>query len=192
MRYFYYCFLFLSLTFTGCGESLTPMEFTTYINNPKNGFVKKQTANNYSFELQYLPPDYIALRYVFSGIETDFKKIKEQSDSTLNFKLTLCNLDSVLIDNKSAAYQARINYLMNSFNQHCVLLTENKDTIYPIIHHYERNANVKPCENVLFAFENRKDLNPDKIIIKAPLFAEKPLIFDIKKIKTLHVPKIQL
>lgn len=192
MRKFYSCLLFLGIILIGCGESLTPMEFTNYINNPENGFVKKQSANNYSFELQYLPPDYIALRYVFSGIENDFEKIKEQSDSILNFKLTLCNLDSVPVDNKSEVYQTRINFLMNSFSQHCVLLTDNQDTLFPVLSHYERNANVKPCENVLFAFENSKDLVPNKLILKAPVYANKPLIFDISKINTLHIPKIKL
>jgi hypothetical protein len=183
-------FIFTVLLISGC-KQLTPQEFVDYVNNPENGFVQKQKINKYSFEVQYLPPDYLALQFALSGIEPDFDKLKDEADSTLNFKLTICSEDSVPLDRKSDAYKEKVNYLNNDFIQSCALVT-NKDTLLPIIHHYEMNPNIKPCDNVMFAFENSKKVKPIKIIIVAPLYSIKPFEFDVQKIKTLNIPKIKL
>jgi hypothetical protein len=174
----------------GCNQ-VTPKEFVSFINNPENGFIKQQKSNNYSFTVQYLPPDYIALQFVLSSIENDFDKLKNEADSTLNFKFTICSEDSIPTDTKSEAYQEKVRFLSNDFIQSCVLITE-KDTLLPVIHHYEMNPNIKPCENVMFAFENTKKLIPQKIRIVAPLYSNKPLEFDVRKIKSLSVPSIKL
>lgn len=182
--------IFLILILCGCSK-VTPQEFVDYVNNPENGFVKEQKSDRYSFKIQYLPPDYIALQFLLPGIETDFEKVKDQADSTLNFKLTICSEDSVPTDIKSEAYKQKVHFLNTDFIQSCVLITD-KDTLLPIIHHYETNPNIKPCENVMFAFENTKDLHPEKIILIAPLYSKKPLEFDVKKIKRLTIPKIKI
>ena len=174
----------------GCNQ-VTPKEFVTFINNPENGFIKQQKSNNYSFNVQYLPPDYIALQFVLSGIENDFDKLKNEADSTLNFKFTICSEDSIPTDTKSEAYKEKVHFLSNDFLQSCVLITD-KDTLLPVIHHYEMNPNIKPCENVMFAFENTINLKPLKIIITAPLYSKKPLEFDVQKVKHLKIPEIKL
>jgi hypothetical protein len=176
----------------GCQKTLTPQEFTDYLNNPANGFITENKTGHYNFSLQYLPPELISLQYVFSGIEKDFEKLKKESDSTLHFKLTICNTDSVPEDHKSPGYQDKMNYLNTGIMENCLLISQNGDSIQPVIHLYEKGFNIKPCENVLFGFENKKGLKLEKILIKAPLYFNGYRVFDIRKVKSLNVPKINL
>lgn len=182
--------IFLLLLVCGCNQ-VTPQQFVDYVNNPENGFVKVQKADKYTFKVQYLPPDYIALQYLIPSIETNFEKTKEQADSSLHFKLTICLEDSIPTDIKSDLYKQKVKYLTNDFIENCILITD-RDTILPIIHHYETNPNIRPCENVMFAFENTKNLKPEKIIIIAPLYSKKPLEFEVQEIKRLKIPTIKL
>lgn len=188
MKYYPLVFIFLIIS---CKNRLTPQEFLSYINNVDNGFIKEIKNDSFLFTLQFLPPEYIAIRYVYSGIETDFDMLKNQSDSVLNFKLKVCSIDSTPIDRKSISYKQKISFLNNEFSGSCILITSN-DTLHPVLQHFENSPNVKPCENVMFAFENTPKLKPLKIIINAPLYNSTPLEFKINKIKQLKVPQIKL
>jgi hypothetical protein len=177
---------------TSCEKTLTPQEFARYIDNPQNGFITQKKQNNYQFKLQYLPGSYVALQYILNGIESDFNTLKMQLDSNLQFKLTICNQDSVKEDKKSEQYLNKVNFLNNYFIENCYLITENNDSLRPIIHHFERGGSISPCENVMFAFNKDISNKPMKLIINASIYTKKNLEFDIRKVLSSKVPRVSL
>jgi len=187
-----YKILLFTVLLTGCKQGLTPQQFVDYVNNPQNGFITEKKYKNHVFTLQYIPSEYITLQFVFSGLEQDFDKLKVQSDSALHFKLTICNNDSLPQDLNSKEYQDKITFLNSRFVENCFLLTTENDTIHPVIHHFEKGFNIKPCVNVVFAFDNYQKVIPHKLLINAPLYTSSPLEFDIKKIYKLSIPNIKI
>lgn len=171
----------------GCNK-LSPQQFVDYVNDKTNGFVKEEKCNNYSFKLQYLPPDYIALQYVMFGIDPDFEKCRKQANSSINFKLTICNEDTSIVQlHKDSIFNNSSTAIIDR-----VIMISNGDTINSSIDHKENNAKIKPCENILYAFENKKNIKPEKIIVYASRYAKNPIVFKINKIKQIKIPDIKL
>jgi hypothetical protein len=115
----------------------TVEELHSYLNNPENGCIAREEAQDFKSEAKLVPP-----------VEGDPK-----THCPVQLRINRRDGQSVL-DFKASGDQERMEregYLSFGVRED-VYLQSGDRTISPVFHHYERNYGLKPSVDILFEF----------------------------------------
>lgn len=169
MNFFYA--IFFALLFFSCGnKELSVEEYISYIDEKENGLFSIKEVENYVFELQYRPIEYIvALKSKnLNAKEFEQKKLELDHLQHFNLKIIAKGKNQEMLRTGTASeqeYQYRINYFSYEA-QNDIKLIDGKDTLKCVLYHFERSYNMAPYSNLVLGFAKTKasDEINDKVV----------------------------
>jgi hypothetical protein len=185
--------LFFSLTipfFTcSCSRQLGKEEYIKWVQDPKNGLHTVKQSDEYVFDLQYQPANYVWLQ---SGEPAPIHAPNE-SDNIQHYLLRVSVADPELdlINNNidDAEKQAKLYYFSYLF-QNDIQLEENGKLFPCVLFHFEKNQVIKGGRTFLLGFENNEPKEKEvKIVIQSQQFGSLPIRIKVNKenIPTLKI-----
>jgi len=144
-------FLFIS-----CGTSIkSEKELLKWINNPKNGLVKRSTVNNFTLTMKYMPPAYLAFNEMVKDGHDKPEKFKEYLEI---FKRSRTFLMS--IENKTGSDASTYDvYTMGDYKQRIEQLNFNMKKAFVL-----KTSSKKEFSPVLTTLENLYEIGNKKLI----------------------------
>lgn len=175
----YYIVLIILLS---CSSNLGKKEYYEWISKPSNGLVKEFENNFFKLSVQYKPVEYM--------VATENKREKltnEQFQEAIDLKNEL-QYFNIKIESKTGEevlktniqseedYYLRTNYFLGDF-ENDLLLIEGKDTLSPVLYHFERTYGALPFNTISIAFKNISNNKYDKEF----LLLDRALGFDLQQ-----------
>lgn len=155
--------------FPSCAKrALSPPEYISWIDDPENRLTDNKKIDDFEFELQYKPADYLALREL-KNQEPTAEQIKEKRKAYENihyfvFKISTAERDQDVLKAISADavdYQQYLSYFISGIKNDFYLI-EGGDTLSCSFHSHERTYNLEPYSTFLIAFDkSRKEKTTD-------------------------------
>lgn len=186
------------LTLTQCKQELLPENYVQWIKNKENGLLLEKKLSSSVYQLQYCPPEYMALisangNQNFKG---EYNKRKKDFQNSLNFTLKLIDLktNDILKSNlrlKNEEFK-RIRYFSEEISSDVYLLTKS-DTISCTLSHFERTYNASPGITINLSFEKEIKMdNPIKLIWFDRVFTNQQIEYNVEPIFAKELPHIKL
>lgn len=156
--------LLISFLLISCEQGLAPNELRQFVNEEQNGLIQKKTIPPLAMEVLYKPIDYVVAQENKRSKLT--KKVYEDRVEELagaqyyNLKLTIPNFK------ERQATDPQFLYYLSYQMKEDIQLIEGRDTLRPILYHFERSFDVAPYRTFVLAFEEQdKELVSDKIFL---------------------------
>ncbi len=134
---------------------LPPIRYVEWIENEANGLRIKQQDFPYSYELQYQPLEYLAVRQA-RKLEITVSEIKEEEQKRgdllyFTFKMRNTQGRGILSD-KELQIENKDSYLLSGLQKDLMLVT-GQDTSNCVMLHFESANNLIPYDQCVVAFE---------------------------------------
>lgn len=177
------CFVFIVLQFLGCNSSIkNEAAFLEWLNQPENGYVKKNHTNGFSMTMKYLPAEYLAYAE-FKNEDLDPSKdratlVEEFEDSrtfilSIEHEVSGIDISNYGIQNISE-FKRRISELNFNIKDYIFLKNENGKKSKPVLTTFENSYELggKKTFYIVFAKEQEKDIDAKKIdiVFEDPFF----------------------
>lgn len=158
------------ISFMGSNE-LKPSELIHWVENQENGLTQSKAINEFIFEAQYKPVDYVVSLEARKDdvTENEYQQLKSELDGLQYIDLTIGtnagqgNALSGGIQNEDEYYQ-RLDYFVTYANQD-IYLIQGQDTLWPQLYHFERNYGLAPSNTLLLGFEKGNSEEDRNLII---------------------------
>jgi hypothetical protein len=175
----------------GCSnETLKPSELIHWVNDSRNGLIQKQMINNFDFEVLYKPTDYVI------ALEGRTDQLTEEAYTEL--KSSVGDMQYLDLKIRSAAdntdalsgaiesqddYYVRLDYFVTYAYQD-IRLVQGRDTLSPLIYHFERTYGLTPYNTILLGFEKTESPGDRTLIIDDQILGigRVKFVFDEEKI----------
>lgn len=188
------CFLML-LSLSNCKQRFSPQEYSLWVTSLDNGLHKKTIVNNFIFDVQYRPLEFIVINEKRGKIE-DLKAFQARKDELkglqyFTFKVSLDNNEDFLkygIKSEQEYYN-RLYYYSFAFKDHVKLKVGNKELPCRILH-FERSYDLSKERSFIVGFENIPDSEDKELIIDSPVLNIGPVKVTIDKKDLQSVPEI--
>jgi hypothetical protein len=138
-----------ALILNSCTTSIrTETAFLKWLDNPKNGLVKKASANGFSFSLKYLPSEYLAYTEMTKGNDgknrEEFLNDFEGSISMLfSIEHDIQGIDATNYDVQNmVGYKQRINELNFGLKEHLFIKGTDGKKIRPVLTTFENSYEI--------------------------------------------------
>lgn len=193
-----YWLLFWLIGLFACQSDIAPGELKTYIVNPENGLIKKKNIGKVAIAVQYQPIDFL-LAKEFNGnhfSKEEYKKRQKELDGAQYYHLKIGIQEqgkNIINHNLQDAnqLQERLYYLSYKMDDD-IQLIDGRDTLRPMLFHFERSYDLAPYNSFVLAFDQRQQQkNTDKtFILDIPFLGTGPikLLFSGNSINNL--PKL--
>lgn len=197
--YRFNCILLSVFIFASCQNSVSPKDYVNYVKDYKNGLHKFKKIGALEVDVQYRPIPYV--------IANEFRKnnirqedyIKRESELSglqyYNVKLSVAEQGQDITKYKVVSqedYQQRLYYLSYKMKND-IQLVEGKDTLSPILYHFERSYDISDKRTFVVAFESTQNEVKDKtLVIDAKPFGTGPIKLRMTEIDLNNLPKINL
>lgn len=196
----------LCLALSSCKEyNLTPDEYIEELEKTDNGLHKEKTIGEYTFSLQYMPLNYIALLEWKKANQEDFSSVKKSLEGIEHFTLRIASSDQktpvLRVGRQSQEeFQAKLDYFSYHF-QNDLYLIEGNDTIKSSWCHFERSYDLTPYENFIIGFKRKEEIKSadaesvgnDKILlIKDRNFGAGIIKFNISAADIKNINKLKI
>ncbi len=193
--------LLIPIWFLFAKQSVVPSMLVAYVKNPDNNLVKVKDIGNIRFELLYKPVDFI----IANEMRTDeLKKSAHQKRAGeldglqyYNLKISMPRSPGMDVTNYNVkneqAIQNRLYYL--SFHmKNDIRMIQGKDTLSPVLFHFERSYNVTPHRTFVMAFDepDKKKEDDKTFVIDTPIFNTGPVKMKFKKEDLQKIPNLKL
>lgn len=190
--------MLLSTFFSCSSDELEIKDYLAYVKNPDNGLKISKDLNEYQFELQYKPVEFIAINEQrTTQIDTALfdQRIKELNGLqyyTLKIQsLTGAEVMRTGISSEQE-YGNRLQYF-SDLAQYDMRLVDGNDTLTCALFHFERNYGVAPYNNIVLGFSKIAGENNTKTFT----FNEQALGVGKVKLKVAkqdinNIPKVKL
>jgi hypothetical protein len=177
---------------TGCSTRMGRQDYIAWVRDYENGLHKQQVSNEFVFDLQYKPSEYIFLQRN-PGLLSDSQKSEElQKISSIQYyTLILSNKDKIdLVEygvNNIAEKQQKEYYFSYNFQDDITLEEDNK--VLPcVLFHFERPSTPDGGRTFVLGFENQDKFSSEaNIIIRSDLLGSLPVKIKIIKSNTPQV-----
>ncbi len=175
--------------FTSCTGSLDRKEFIRWVEDYKNGLHVLKVTDEFIFDLQYQPSQYLSLQRNSSGA---LPKIDE--DNLQHYTLTISASDSKLdfMDygiHDFSEKQRKLYYFSYLF-QNDIHVEENGTIMPCVLFHFERQADLKHGRTFVLAFEKSKEeTNETYLVINSDQFGSLPIKIKVFK---KNIPALKL
>ncbi|SNZ01681.1 hypothetical protein [Flagellimonas pacifica] len=138
-----------ALALSSCTRSIgSETAFLKWLDNPKNGLVKKASANGFSFSLKFLPSEYLAYTELKKGNdEKGWNELLHDFESSMSVLFSIEHdmhgIDATNYDIQNmAAYKERINELNFGLKQHLFIKGSEGKKIRPVLTTFENNYEI--------------------------------------------------
>ncbi|MCW3104306.1 MAG: hypothetical protein JWO09_2746 [Bacteroidetes bacterium] len=180
------------------GESMPLDEFMLWTADATHGLVKAKEMSDISYNLSYMPSQYMACLELKG---TDYTKEELEKASThyaamsyFNFRISIPKSSGELLKyelGSAAEYNDRIGYMSFRMEKD-LFLVQGKDTLYPGLFHFERIYEIAPYATVMLAFDNEK-FSRDKeftIVYNDALFHKGYIKYSYRPKQLIDLPSI--
>jgi hypothetical protein len=178
-------------------DKLTAEKYLQWVEQPKNGLRVQKTIEDYEYDAQYKPVEYILLKENRHLTQDALVKQKKALEALDYFTLRLSNISSKdflkgNVSNKYS-YQEILNYYAYEM-QKDIQLIEGSDTIKCALYHFERNYGLAPFRSFVLGFERiSRQSDEDKILIIHNRIANQGIVkMRINSIDLNAVPTVAL
>ncbi len=177
------------LVLAGCGvQQYSPLEYSKWVEDEKNGLRVKRTYEELEFILQYKPTDYIIAQEAKSQ-QIDAASItqrKQELDNSIQFNLIVRSLNpnqTPLQNNADLdGYFSRISYFLSNGDQNFSLKIGEK-TVPCTLCHLEQNYGLAPENTLVLAFNHADKNLADEMRKHGLAFMYEDEVFDIGLLK---------
>ena len=186
----------------GCNSSFkSERAFLKWINNPESGFVKKTSANGFSLQMKYMPPEYLAIIEMSKEeAEMEINILTKQFEDSRTFLLTVEH-DISGIDvtnygvNNMPEFKERMNELNFQIKDYLFLRTEEGKKIRPVLTTFENLYEIGGKKSFYVVFPKEQEIkmateNLD-IVFEDPFFDTGINHFMFKTEKIDNLPPLQ-
>jgi hypothetical protein len=186
------CFIFLGLL-AGCNRnSLSPVKLKAWVEDQKNGLKQTAIKANYTFTLQYTPPDYMVVmdKKTKDILQSDYEEALLKFKGLVNFNLTILDKNSPLSFEGDAGISGA-EYHNFGIQQDFKLVTGN-DTLPCAMYQYESHGGISP-DKMLVAFENKDDkyLKGFSFLYNDKILKTGPVVFNYRPETLISIPKLK-
>jgi len=149
--------MLLSMFFSCSSDELEVKDYLAYVKNPDNGLKVSKDLNEYQFELQYKPVEFIAINeqrtiHVDTAI---YKQRVEELNGLQYYTLKIQALAGKEMMRTGITseqeYSNRLQYF-SDIAQYDMRLIDGNDTLTCVLFHFERNYGVAPYNNIVLGF----------------------------------------
>ncbi|MEM8909574.1 MAG: hypothetical protein AAGD05_17130, partial [Bacteroidota bacterium] len=173
-----------------CSTDVPPSDLVRYVHQKDHGLIKSKTIGDLQFDLQYKPLDYL----IAQELRTDELVEQAYADRLedlkglqyYNLRMSVPRLPQRNITNYQVyddeAQQQRLYYLSFGFKEHLRLI-QGRDTLRPVLYHFERSYDLAPHHTFVVAFkETDPDHTQDKtFVVDSPVWPTGPVKFRIRE-----------
>lgn len=159
--------MLISIMFSCSSDELGVKDYLSYIKDGDNGLKITKELNNYQFELQYKPVEFIAIneQRTIHVNDTLFKKRVKELEGLQYYTLKIQSLTGTEMMrtgiNSEQEYSNRLQYF-SDLAQYDMRLVDGNDTLTCALFHFERNYGVAPYNNIVLAFPKIEGENNTK------------------------------
>ena len=154
-------------TLSESSRKLPPVEYVRWVEDEKNGLKIKQQDAPYTYELQYQPVEYLAVRQTKSlQISSSVLKAEMQKRGDLEyFTFKMWNeISRGILSDKELEIENKSSYLLSGL-QNDMMLLSGQDTLQCVMLHFESANNLIPYDQCVLAFEPAADDKEDMIFL---------------------------
>lgn len=192
-------FILLMISLVSCGPgSMPPQEYVNWINNEEGNLTKKVEQGDYTYQLDYKPAEYMALKDIwgeafnkdsFNNTLADYKGM-QYFVLTINTKEQTQEILKVGLSAENEFY-GRLYYYSNEVNNDLVMI-DNNDTIPCVLHHFERMYKTTPYIKVLCGFEKKYEESTGlEVILRDRIYSGEDIHFNYTKSDINKIPTIK-
>lgn len=193
-----YAMILLIISLAGAymysGNSLTPNEVTDWVRDYNNGLRAKTTSSPFVFDLQYLPPQVLAMQRMDpekvdkARFNREMLEVSDLKQFHLSIKPENSPFDLVSYGTSDEEEKdARRYFLSYTLQQHITL--EAEGNTYPcVLYHFESLANYPEGKKLILGFDMADDLKQARLVIDHPFFGERISI----PIENKNLPKLSI
>lgn len=186
------CFLIFMFTLGACDSPLSREAYRQWIRDYSNKLHVTATESDFTFDLQFLPSEYVALqrgidRTSQDSIAAEVEKISAMQFYTLSIS-TRSNIDLVNHGVSNMSEKQRNQYYYSYQFQNDITLEENGRVLPCALYHFERQPDANGATSIALGFEN-----PDKkseeayVVIRSDRFSSLPVRIKVSKSNIPHV-----
>ena len=172
---------------TGCAGPLNEKDYIAWVQDYDNGLRVTREANNFVFDLQYQPAEYVWLQRNKGDIKREeIRNDKSAMDELQYYTLTIGVKDNLadFVDYSVQSInekQEKLYYFSYGF-QHDIKLEENGRTLPCVLFHFERTLDLKPTRTFVLGFENSDETTTEaKLIIDSDWLGSIPVKMKVSK-----------
>ena len=176
-------------------------EYIKWVEDEKNELVSQQIEGGIKYEVTYCPISYmISKEFRASTVSKEsFDKRSKEMEGLRYFKLRFQRANSneeVLAYNLQGGqegYYKRVDYLSYGLEEDLKLVQNgNKDTLLPVLFHFERTYGVAPYIDFVVAFEKDTTVSDPHVVfvLDDKIFGGNVMRFDFNDLKLFNAPKL--
>lgn len=185
----------------GCTNSLaTEEEFLKWLNEPKNGLVKKTSANGFVLTLKYLPPEYLLYTERKKETGTHSQIPPEEFNESMTFILSIQHqshgIDATNYGIQSMAeYKNRIAQLNFDMKKYLFVKDENGKKTSPVLIAFENAYEIGGKKSFYVVFSKKaggeNETGTMDIVFEDPFLDTGINHFVFKKSALTQIPKLE-
>ena len=172
---------------SACTGPLNAKDYIAWVRDHDNGLRVTREANNFVFDLQYQPAEYVWLQRNKGDIKREeIRNDKLAMDELQYYTLTIGVKDNLadFVDYSVQSInekQEKLYYLSYGFQQD-IKLKENGRTLPCVLFHFERTLDLKPTRTFVLGFENSDETATEaKLIIDSDWLGSIPVKMKVSK-----------
>ena len=185
----------LLLPLSGCEKGLNTKDYANWIKDTDNGLRAKKKVNHHTFDLQYLPAEYVWWQR--NKMTADKEKMQDEvrAIEELQYYTLTLGIENDLVDfvdygvQDLTEKQQKLYYFSYGFQQD-LKLEVNGRLLPCVLFHFERTLDLKSTRTFVLGFENDgKDTGETRLIIESGWISTIPVKIKISK---KNIPKLRL
>jgi hypothetical protein len=201
MRYFNTIYIILlAILFQGCSKSINHAKYMEYIYEPKNGLLLEKKINNVSYRVSYRPSALMIYQHKVAKSNISKEEIKEIENNYNQYhhfllSISANNREPLSLLPSFQDYSTTMQAMAFSINEHIYLVTEERDTLNMVDHHFARYFGHGSSNDILLKFEKEKKNTKNLIFYINELgfdTGNTRLYFDARKINKSNKLKIKI
>lgn len=189
-------FLVIPVILVSCyNKSLTPDEYILWVQEKDNGIYSTVESNDFLFELQYQPAEYLLLqRHPYNLLsKSNLDSLLKEMRTIQHYTLTVRTTNNTSIENAGVSTQEekqrRLYYLSYLFQNDLVLIEGDKKSPC-VLYHFEKGSNPSASRKFLLGFETTPEESLAATLrISSQEFGSLPINITISK---ANIPSLKL
>lgn len=183
-----YSCAFILILFLSCQQQLDTKDYFFWIENPENELHVIKTSNEFVFDLQYQPYEYLNIL----GRNSRNLEAKQAGQETQQFLLKISHQDSKndwIRRGSQKEIQGKLYYFSYLF-QEDVYIEENGVVLPCKLYHFEQSQSFGVDKVFLLSFENRFPKSQSAtLVINSEYFGSLPIRMKVSK---SNIPKLKV